>query len=152
MTMSSFPKQKRQTEYLTLVEMYMADNVLLLRQITPTSPYDALLSCKIIARLCCLWEFTHWWINDRYGSNSSQTHLLLRIFRAALVLDCSIYTTSTKDNKTSNDELMSYTGSKKSVRHSSSWGYSFLTFSWITISVGTLSDLRLQDQFSLLNL
>ena len=30
MTVLSFPKQKRRTEYLALVEMYMADSVLLL--------------------------------------------------------------------------------------------------------------------------
>ena len=42
MTVSSFPKQKRRTEHLALVEMYMADSMLSLGQITPTPPYDAL--------------------------------------------------------------------------------------------------------------
>lgn len=119
MTVSSFPKQKRRTEHLALVEMYMADSVLSLGQITPTSPYDALLSCKVIARLRRSREFAHWWMNGRCGSNPGRTHPSVRILRAALVLDCSVHTTSTQDNKTSNDELMSFTGSKEFVRHSS---------------------------------
>lgn len=97
--------------------MYMADSVLSLGQITPTSPYDALLSCKVIARLRRLQEFAHWWMNGRCRSNPGRTYPLVRILWAALLLDCSVYTTSTQDNKTSNDELMSFTGSKEFVKH-----------------------------------
>lgn len=119
MTVSSFLKQKQRTEHLALMEMYIADRMLLLGQINPISPYNALLSCKVIVWLCCLREFAHWWMNGHYGSNPGQTHLLVRILRAALMLDCSVNTMSTQNNKTSNNKLISFTGSKELVRHSS---------------------------------
>lgn len=56
----TFSKQKWQTEHLALVKMYMVNNILLLQQITPISLFDALLSYKLIAQLCCLQEFAHW--------------------------------------------------------------------------------------------
>lgn len=113
MTVSSFLKQKWRTKHLALVEIYITDSILSLRQITPTFFYDILLSYKVIAQLYCLQEFAYSWMNGCYESNPGQTHPLVRILWVALVLDYCVYITSTQDNKTSNNKLMNFTSNKK---------------------------------------